>query len=113
VYGIVKSAWWDSSQSAYFITFGSDEGSYYIVLYGWSVVDLNSGDCVTSTGEIGHLGNSPVMTIDAYDLYQCLPWMYIGDSVQSAFLDNYQFPICGFAASVDSHHRSRGSNRLS
>ncbi len=91
VFGDVKSAWWDSSQDAYFITFGSDEGSYYIVLYGWSIIDLNPGDCVTSTGEIGHLGNSPVMTIDAYDLYKCLPWMYIGDSVQSAFSIRSEF----------------------
>jgi hypothetical protein len=91
VFGDVKSAWWDSSQSAYFITFGSEEGSYYIVLYGWSIIDLNPGDCVTSTGEIGHLGNSPVMTIDAYDLYKCEPWMYIGDSIQSAFSISIEF----------------------
>jgi hypothetical protein len=86
VYGSVHSAWWDSSQNAYFITFSREANSYYIVIYGWSVKDLHPGDCVLSTGEIGHLGNSPVMTVDAYDLYQCQPRIDIGDSLESAFL---------------------------
>ncbi len=71
VYGIVQSGWWDSNQGAYFINFSSETGSYYIVLYGWRITDLESGDCVKSSGEIGHLGSSPVMTIDAYDLFHC------------------------------------------
>lgn len=86
VYGNVRSAWWDSSQNAYFITFSNEAGSYYIVIYGWSVKELNPGDCVMSTGDIGHLGNSPVMTVDAYDLYHCLPGINIEDSLESAFL---------------------------
>jgi hypothetical protein len=71
VYGDTLSSWWDANQSAYFITFSSETGSYYIVLYGWRITDLNPGDCVKSTGEIGYLGDSPVMTIDAYDLFHC------------------------------------------
>jgi len=73
VQGIIQSEWWDSSQGAYFITFSSSANSYYIVLYGWRITNLTSGDCVRSTAEIRHLGDSPVMIIDAYELKHCTP----------------------------------------
>jgi hypothetical protein len=73
VQGIVLSVWWDDAQGASFVTFGREQGSFYMVLYGWYFTDLESGECVEATAEIGYLGNSPVMTIDAYDLLSCRP----------------------------------------
>jgi hypothetical protein len=57
---------------AYYISFGSKPGSFYIISYDIYFPDLRIGDCVYAEGEIKRLNNSPVMTLQPNDnLYKC------------------------------------------
>lgn len=69
VTGNVRSAY--QTDEAFFVTFGKDSGSFYILSYDW-VFQVEPGDCVIAQGSIQKLGNSPVIVLKYHhDLYLC------------------------------------------
>ena len=72
VQGIVRNAWRDDSQHAFFITFSDHEDAFYMLSYDWTW-EIRRGDCVRAAGEIDRLANSPVIVLGSQDLQYCPP----------------------------------------
>ena len=70
VWGIVKKAWYDEQQDAFFMTFSNDPRDLYLIVYGVYYEDVQN-HCVQLTGEVKKLGQTPVMTVYDYTLYNC------------------------------------------
>lgn len=60
VYGDARKVY--ETDQAFYITFGKDDGDFYILSYDW-VFDVKAGDCIQVTDKIEKLGNSPVMVL--------------------------------------------------
>ena len=75
VYGIVRQAWIDYQQYAFFMTFGNQPEDLYMVVYnGWYYTDVENR-CVQFNGEIMALGDTPVFVVNPTpgELYLCEP----------------------------------------
>ena len=71
VYGIVRNAWIDYQQNAFFMTFGTEPGDMYMVVYnGWYFEEVEN-HCVQFEGEVMQLGQTPVFAVNPGTLYHC------------------------------------------
>jgi hypothetical protein len=74
VQGTVLSAYRDAKQSAFFITFSKDVGSFYMLTYGGYYPTVKPGSCVRAEGKVERLGPSPVIVLRPSDpLSTCAP----------------------------------------
>ncbi len=75
VYGVVKEAWFDYQQWAFFMTFGYNYDDLYMVVYNGYYYEDVENHCVQFYGEIKYLGDAPVFVINPMpaQIYYCEP----------------------------------------
>ncbi len=72
VYGTARNSWYSENQAAHIIVFSGDPKSLYLIMYGnWTFDGIND-KCVSVTGKVERVYDTPVIRIPEGDpVFMC------------------------------------------